>query len=82
MTATLSQLPIFYKGLVRLGWGAYTMSVGLTAFAAAWRHRQYPRYFVARRRKINKTIEEQHRSGRILLPNDPGFHEFQPDIVT
>lgn len=42
----------------------------------AWPLRAIYWYHVARRRKLGKTIEQQHKAGLVLLPNDPGFRDF------
>ncbi|MBP7431301.1 MAG: hypothetical protein KBC05_17845 [Candidatus Hydrogenedentes bacterium] len=50
----------------------YVMSLPLWPLRAPWW------FFVRRRAFHNRSIEQLHRSGRVLLPGDPGFHEFEP----
>ena len=34
-------------------------------------------FYVRRTLRHNRSIEELHRAGKIVLPNDPGFSDFQ-----
>jgi hypothetical protein len=49
---------------------AYIRSLPLWPFRAVYW------YYIGKRKKANKSIEEQHRAGVIQMPNDPGFTEF------
>ena len=50
---------------------AYVQTLPLWPFRAVYW------YYIWKRMKHNKSVEQLHKAGKVLLPNDPGFHEFE-----
>jgi hypothetical protein len=50
---------------------AYVQTLPLWPFRAVYW------YYIWKRLKHNKSVEQLHKAGKVLLPNDPGFHEFE-----